>query len=536
MPKENSRFKMKWINPIASLPTPRLLAAAAALLLMILTIRMLHHRSAPPTSDLLRRCRSQPALGTMCNCDMPRLAPAATHWRPAFALMIDESEDRSVGVYMLVKALLGAGVPGHDIYSVQPASRPRFDGISALHLSSMVSGSAEAQKFVLDLLLRCHPHDYSHVVVLDDYMEVSRDFVPLLQRMALRTAADDNLLAVSMASVNGYEATAVDARQFRRTEQFVTGAWMLSRRMHTDVLEPSWPALVAVDLFSSSDLLHGPWAAAAERLMAEQQLDVIYPEVARAAASANTQEVARPRPAHDYTFNVRLHSGEIVEPVGLGAVGVGALDAAQYVAQLEALVDRATLWPCPQTADPPAAAVVVVPLVVADDSDVEWDVLLENRMGLQSRAAGGRPCGLFRGTVLVRWRDRLVLLVASYSPLATRPALAAVFAAPPECVAKAGQGPGAAAALQAAGAELVTAGEGQPCSVACGARDCVSALLHLANTCDGCGLCVEERVQLWAPARSSQDDVCHRAAFERHLSCSAFPPRSIKRLCACRKP
>lgn len=516
-----------------------------------------------PTPSLLQICNSNKSFKNLCKCLSPQelLALPVDSFHSAFALVL-ESASQVEETMASVRTLLLAGVSDRDLFIFQRLAFVPDPTLNTVELPG--HSSFEDYKFVLDILFNCHPSHYSHLVVIDGHMALSSDIVLLHQQLAAMTQDDPHLFAISFASVHGYESTAVDPRQFRRTDAFVAGAWAITRRVYHRVLLhnvdlspprpdaipnlfPTHPVHGAVPLQvdgAPADLdalagSTGPWHLVFDAVMAGHQLDVLYPEVARAALRWHSLD---PPPAHLLPIlNIKLHSGSPVKPATLSGTD---MSLERYVQSLREHVQSAMLAPCVEAIGVTVRdSHVVVAVDAVSDSDAAWDAVLGDRMGLVARAAGAWcPHGVFRGTVLLRFRRALVLLVARYSPFAQLSPVAEALAEPPAC-----SGPSHAQrrrVVASTGGAVVLGRVGISCTTACAPRRCDASMLHLGNDCEHgppCRSCVPADNAPWAPARrldgagSTVRDpaACVRAAKDRLLSCDALAPVDVVRVCVC---
>eukprot|EP00047_Mylnosiga_fluctuans_P000387 m.192029 g.192029 ORF g.192029 m.192029 type:complete len:370 (-) comp10053_c0_seq14:219-1328(-) len=342
-----------------------------------------------------------------------------------------------------------------------------------------------------------------------------------------------NLRAIFWSPSSMFSTTLLTSGHFK---------WAVTRATYDDVIAPSWPDVTSDTLRSvglSEATPEGPWYTTMDAILTTMEGPgyVLYPEVPRAAISPNIPEVKPPAYYGDYIYNMRLYDGPLLEPAELGLLGGrGGLDGANmnYDAALEAYATTAIITSCIHDIGIAHRHGNLVLLASpADDLDPAWDVLLENHLGVQGRDVGrARPSGIYHGTVLTRWRTNLVLIVAPYSPLAAVPRLADAAAAP-RTACRVPSDSDYATQMAALSLKPVVAPPNTACAVAC-LGECDAGVMFLANACAGtCGLCVEERAVQWAPASSNDGKTCHRAAFERHLSCTALPPAGHRRVCVC---
>jgi hypothetical protein len=574
-------------------PQRRRLATLLTLVLIVLG-SVVYWRSGPVSlQDLCVAHHSHPQ--SHCSCVEEKKLPSKNFVWLAVALVIDGHVTESKNYAEIAAVLLANKVQKEDVFVFHHGTPIADAKYSAISLPEHTRGKAdERYKFILDVAFQCHPRTHTHLVVVDDALRISRNFLTLtkllIQNALLR---DPHLFAAALVAAHGYPATASDPTQFHKTNSFLVGAWVMSRRVFTAFVQPAWrarsettPFFSSVNFFSSSpnvaaeerrnwparneqeernsnqqpsfppsSLFDTSWTLFAEAVMAAHNLSVVYPEVARAAASLDDQGQQRRLPP--LLQNQALFEGG---PGGIDFDRFGVFDEhqglhmlAKFDAHLAFFIRHSPVVPCP--AELPHVlwhGRAVVPLAAAaSDLDPAWDALITQIMGLDSRAGpGARPAGIYRGTLPVRWRGNLVLFVAPYSPFvlssAHGSALVAALAKPPkQCPVKASPSE-LERLVRHKDRQLVLSGAGQSCDAACKSippidfvsLECHAPALFLANDCalfqqpcDTCTAISPDR--FYAPAVDTTKRICMLAAGDRSLSCDAVPPPSVQRLCAC---
>jgi alpha-1,3-mannosyl-glycoprotein beta-1,2-N-acetylglucosaminyltransferase len=98
---------------------------------------------------------------------------------------------------------------------------------------------AQHYKWVLDRLFEERGH--SHVVLVEDDMELSFDFLRLFAQTAWLLERDPSLLCVSSWNDNSRATLGTDPALFFRTSYFPGLGWMLRRETYLEVLQRGWP-------------------------------------------------------------------------------------------------------------------------------------------------------------------------------------------------------------------------------------------------------------------------------------------------------
>jgi alpha-1,3-mannosyl-glycoprotein beta-1,2-N-acetylglucosaminyltransferase len=85
-----------------------------------------------------------------------------------------------------------------------------------------------------------HPSNYSHVIIVEDDMIFSPDFLSLFERTAYLLEIDETLMCVSSWNDNGFNDLVDDHRRLFRTSYFPGLGWMMRRQLWLE-LGPVWP-------------------------------------------------------------------------------------------------------------------------------------------------------------------------------------------------------------------------------------------------------------------------------------------------------
>lgn len=148
------------------------------------------------------------------------------------------------------------GLKGFELYVSQDGEVPDLGDLPSLYSAtgltlfrhprlallapdqSATAYLAQHYKWVLDKLFLERGH--SHVVVLEDDMLVSPDFLSLFSETAPLLDSDPSLLCVSSWNDNGMGNLVADNRRLMRTDYFPGLGWMTNRRVWTE-LSPIFP-------------------------------------------------------------------------------------------------------------------------------------------------------------------------------------------------------------------------------------------------------------------------------------------------------
>ena len=82
---------------------------------------------------------------------------------------------------------------------------------------------------------------HSHVIIVEDDMRLSPDFVSYFRRTAVLLERDPTLWCVSSWNDNGAASRASDPLRLRRTGYFPGLGWMMRRELWVDELSAAWP-------------------------------------------------------------------------------------------------------------------------------------------------------------------------------------------------------------------------------------------------------------------------------------------------------
>ncbi|XP_059654140.1 alpha-1,3-mannosyl-glycoprotein 2-beta-N-acetylglucosaminyltransferase isoform X4 [Cornus florida] len=97
---------------------------------------------------------------------------------------------------------------------------------------------ARHYKWALDQLF--YKHNFSRVIILEDDMEIARDFFDYFEAAAVLLDSDKSIMAVSSWNDNGQKQFVQDPYILYRSDFFPGLGWMLSKTTW-DELSPKWP-------------------------------------------------------------------------------------------------------------------------------------------------------------------------------------------------------------------------------------------------------------------------------------------------------
>lgn len=82
---------------------------------------------------------------------------------------------------------------------------------------------------------------YSHMVLVEEDLELSPDFLAFFRETAWLLHVDHSLWCVSAWNDNGFKETARNENRLFRTGYFPGLGWMLRSNLWTDELASKWP-------------------------------------------------------------------------------------------------------------------------------------------------------------------------------------------------------------------------------------------------------------------------------------------------------
>ena len=100
---------------------------------------------------------------------------------------------------------------------------------------------AQHYKWVLDRIFEDENH--SHVIIVEDDMELAVDFLTLFEKTAYLLDKDPTLMCVSSWNDNSRGKVGADKALLMRTSYFPGLGWMMKRNFYLETLQPGWPIL-----------------------------------------------------------------------------------------------------------------------------------------------------------------------------------------------------------------------------------------------------------------------------------------------------
>ena len=200
--------------------------------------------------------------------------PAAADWSSSLpnAAIVVLTYNRPTYLRRTLDALVQAEGAAHfSLFVSQDGSEPDLSSLTAEYaahgltllrrerralLSPEQPGTAylaQHYAFAFDSVLLHRNH--SHVVVLEDDLLVSPDFLILMRDTAPLLASDPTVFCVSSWHDNGRRGLVYDPHRLFRTQYFPGLGWMMRRELWTDELRPAFP-LDQWDHFMRLDSVH----------------------------------------------------------------------------------------------------------------------------------------------------------------------------------------------------------------------------------------------------------------------------------------
>ena len=182
---------------------------------------------------------------------------------------------------------------------------------------------AQHYKWAIDRIF--HERGHSHVIIAEDDMLFSKDFVTFFQQTAVLLERDPSLWCVSTWNDNGLERHAIDPKALYRTSYFPGLGWMMRRELWEEI-GPKWPK--------------EHWDHWMRLDTTSNGRECVIPEVNR---NYNIGEVGANMQPDSYNNYVKRMSFSTQEVENLGDISYIVFDA--YRDWLVRLIEDAVTWP-----------------------------------------------------------------------------------------------------------------------------------------------------------------------------------------------
>jgi len=220
------------------------------------------------TDEVARRrrefCDRYEGYGAVCACPSPLpivglasgpALPKNSSLRSAPVAVI--ASDRPQYLYRCLRSLLSAaGVDPANVlvfvdgFYEEPLAVARLFGVRGVPRAPLGQRNARVSQHYrasLTAAFALFP-EANHVIVLEEDLDVSPDFLHYLSAAAPVLDADKSLFCVSAWNDQGYETTSGDRRAIYRVETMPGLGWLLKRSIFEEELKPRWPAPEQVSL------------------------------------------------------------------------------------------------------------------------------------------------------------------------------------------------------------------------------------------------------------------------------------------------
>ena len=399
------------------------------------------------------------------------------------------------------------------------------------------------------------PYDFA--VMIEDDLELMDDAVAYFTHMSTAMLLDPTIFCVCAHADNAFHGFSSEPVQssdnfvfphgqasekflIRRGNHFMAPGFMVSRPVYNTVIRPTW-------LHKNGDVLqrdvmkmpNGNWDTYLDARI--RQLECIFPSVPRIAHRGATGYTVRPDRQDAVFSSLRLSTLSAKTDYRQAALDV-VLTA--YESKIQTFMDNAIHIDCSEDLMPLRNKQVMLHVKgTQNDGDHGWAAAL-NFFGLIG--IGGhfpRVRGIHRGTVIVEYLGNTVLLVADYSPFASRMKVQG----------KGCRGIGSSESARQPGETFVAGNVGESCTAACkrNGATCQDKMVGLLIDCGDRGICGATKKE-WSGVLDCQMDSFRnlltgdlkRAApgisssgqciktIGRHLSCLGKND-NIKRACIC---
>ncbi|KAK2723356.1 hypothetical protein QYM36_001876 [Artemia franciscana] len=199
-------------------------------------------------------CSQVEGYGTVCSCTNP--APVKFPYQPLEHSVVENipiivlASDRPHYLYRTITSLLRVrGVNASlvevfiDGYFTEPAAVADLFGLNVhQHAPSSVGKGRVSQhlKTSLTSTLNMYPES-KYLVVLEDDVDVSPDFLSYMNQTLWLLDIDDTLYCISAWNDHGYEHSSYDKRLLYRTESHPGLGWAIRSEFYKKELESRWP-------------------------------------------------------------------------------------------------------------------------------------------------------------------------------------------------------------------------------------------------------------------------------------------------------
>ena len=378
-----------------------------------------------------------------------------------------------------------------------------YDGESEPYISPDFGKPFGANK--LSAIGRAGKRDiYDFAVLVEDDIELMDNAVAFFTHMTIAMNADPSIFCVCGHADNAFHAASFEPKLgasnkwtfppssakngffLRRGQHFMAPGFMISRQVYNEMIRPTW-------LDKDGDVLqrkrwhmsNGNWDSYLDSRIGGRA-ECVFPSVPVIAHRGAMGYTVRPD-RQDAVFSSlglsKLPSNTDYREAAKSVI----LD--NYKRAIRVFIDSAEHYSCPDDIMNVRGKNVVVHIDAVENADRAWVSIMDffGIIGLGGHF-GAKARGLHEGTVFLNWLDNVVLVVAKYSPYASRlnvrPCQLRNIPAIPSL-----------SAIRKDKGEIFIAGKpGQSCSDACASRNggglvCDDKRLGLLIHCGNTGIC-----------------------------------------------